>query len=147
MHKTNIHCQRQATMRSRFRRATCSGAPTIYSGASHHVSLPSCDRQRPRHHFAKFAGAIHQRDKSSSLKLPLPSTSHQLSRSRRTIRSAIRPSHWFLSPSKGERPAWIGRWENALSGKQLDFFRMETHTRSETKRTVVLSCAESECTD
>ena len=28
---------------------------------------------------------------------------------------------------KGEKPAWIGRWENAASGQQLDNVRQEIH--------------------
>ena len=31
----------------------------------------------------------------------------------------------------GERPAWIGRWETAIVGKQLDSVRKETHVVSD----------------
>ena len=29
-----------------------------------------------------------------------------------------------------KKPAWIGRWENAISGKHLDSVRKETHAVS-----------------
>ena len=31
---------------------------------------------------------------------------------------------------KGEKPAWRGKWENAISGKQLDSLRRKTHVVS-----------------
>ena len=27
---------------------------------------------------------------------------------------------------RGEKPSWRGKWENAISGKQLDYFQEET---------------------